>query len=1252
MPLAIRKPEAVRRHALVIAAERNQPGWPNIAEAVKKERLRAHHLFLEVLHYEQSTYQEIIDPDLSLVLKVRKWIQSVSQTPNDFTTVYYTGHGVERAQELHLITTDIEVNDESTAVTASTLAKQLLETQHALLILDTCASGAAQFDVPAVWTRFREAEGGSARSADFHVVTAARSVEKATVGRFIDALEQVLAEGIACSADTEYAALENVIGEVNKRFRSAAAEQHASYSSSGESGTCFLPNPKWNPRLRVDLPSAQAASALFRIQELALRTHWLPRARGVSVEGGQDWFFSGRSEALHAIITWIKDKRAPRGFVVTGQPGSGKSALLARIAILADPAWSSQAVKADKDRGVDVELPPPSCIDVAIHARGKDERELLLEFAFSLSPQLDSSSSQPNQIVDQVLKERKERTLLLVDALDEALRPIACAQLLRHLAEMGVFIIVSARDGGATSDSLISQLGKQFLSLNIDSDQYRSSEDVSRFVERCLRAWPGSPYAAADQTDTSIREIAQEVSRRADKSFLVASMTVRALVLRTQRVEAKNLEELPETVSQAFQLDLDRYPVYEQRRLKFVLGALAFAQGSGLPQELWYPVVKSLAGDDLTRSDIDYWSREASFYIVSSYEFGKPVRRLYHEAFAVYIKNVVVEQLSVGDFANVHARIAHAIGETVPVDASETACIWQTDSLYILTYYPRHLQQAGLIQELVNLVCDARWIEAKKNRFSDFTPFLDDLTLAVASARAADPPDVKTLFRPVVTYARFIGNPPPIVLDVLAGLGQLGRAQLMAGNIEKPLDRCHALCLIAKRCVAAGQSRIASELIREAFKSATLTETQFQSMAYYWLIGAAIAAGNTTLVTSTRNALHNQLKQIRSDAAPPNGVSRESRSGLWSWLFRAFTPSEPKDRVAVLEKEWSLPHWLFWTAMALRQLCDESGLGEVRGALQGTIRKGKNLDSQAAAVAGDTIYLGRAAEALAVPSEDFILSKPGNVALALVEAGMKDKFDELLAANAFNVGQPADAQKRYAWALAKRGLYKDALKAASEIPQSIEERARALWRIAEVAREGQAVQEFQSIARSARLLNQQIDRESAPKKPGLRRTRQPLPNDQSWRAKSWLASVMLSVDSHEKARMLAEEVCEQSFTLSTEHSLAMPVSAMVKGRLDMPGAAGDRPRGLGWLLSFLWRPKLSASQRVAALLKRAKADVKQQEAYGLWLDALAESRFGGLGLVESVIAEGDSILSQGHHRMLASLRDETLGLDRKFSEQA
>jgi hypothetical protein len=1269
MPLVIAKPESVHRHALIIATEQNQPGWLDIAEPVKKERMHAKHLFLDILNYEPSTYSEIIDPDARFITKVHKWIQEVSKTPNDFAAVYYTGHGVEKAQELYLITSDIDTDGESTAITAGTLAKQLDRSAHGLLILDTCASGAAHLDVSQYWTRFREAAGGPARSADFHIITAARSVEQASVGRFLDALEKALTDGSACSTEAEYVALGNVVERINQ---SLDHEQHASYSSSGESGTRFLPNPKWNPQLRVGMPRAEALSTLFKIQDLALRTHWLPRAQGLSVEGDQGWFFTGRADALRSIIDWIEDKRPTRGLVITGQPGSGKSALLARVAVLAEPEWRERAVKADESRGISVEVPPLSCMDVAIHARAKDAKQLALEIGFSLSLKLEELSSgtevvvaqtlkaqgertlDPQQVVVQALKEHEKRTLLLVDALDEASRPSECAAFLRQLVEQpgSVFIVVSMRESRAIRGSLASQLGTRFSELNIDSDKYYSSEDVARYVERCLLDWPGSPYAAGEFY-FGTRPIAQAVAKRAGRSFLVASMTVRALVLRGRRIEVKNLDELPQTVREAFQLDLDRYPAYQQSRLVLVLGALAFGQGHGLANELWYPVAKSLAGDDLTENDIDYWSREASFYIVSSAEFGRLVSRLYHEAFTAYIQELVVEQLRVGTYAMVHAQVAMAIERTAPVDANGTSCVWQMDLPYALAYYPQHLHRAGLVDKLVNLACDARWIEAKRKRFNDFTPFLDDLTLAVDSVRMAHPLDAEALLRPVATYARFMAHGPPIVLDVLAGLGQLGRAQLMAGNIEVLLDRCHAQCLLAMRCVASGQNETALKLVAEAHAAAASTDVQFRSMAYYWVISAARASGDTLRWKS----MHNMLRTLLEESLHPSKASEVmvwGSSGRWnlSWLFSIFYPSEQRGSVAALEKEWDLPYWLFWTAKILRQLDDQAGLEVVRNVLGKTPRKGKNLDLQAAAIAGDKVYLRRAARPSAAADKDLECSKPGNVALALIESGLKDEFDGLRAVNALNTEQPDDAKKRYAWALAKRGLYQDALKAASEIRQNIEEHARALYRVAEVACGRQDVHEFASIADSARLLNQQLDVETPPKRTGRQSRRRSLQNNDRARVKSWLASVMLNVNCPDEASVLAEEVCKARLVLGAEDSLAMPVPAMSKGHLGV--------HRLGWkpdtwrIFTSLFRPKPSpsASQRVANLLARAKSEVGVQKSYGLWLEALVESRFGGLGLLESVIAEGDNILRNEHHERLAGLRGEIVALETRFVEQA
>jgi len=67
------------------------------------------------------------------------------------------------------------------------------------------------------------------------------------------------------------------------------------------------------------------------------RDHFTARARGHRSAGRGGDLFRGRSRALATVRDWLT-RSDPPGFalVVTGQPGAGKSSLLARAALLAD----------------------------------------------------------------------------------------------------------------------------------------------------------------------------------------------------------------------------------------------------------------------------------------------------------------------------------------------------------------------------------------------------------------------------------------------------------------------------------------------------------------------------------------------------------------------------------------------------------------------------------------------------------------------------------------------------------------------------------------------------------------------------------------------------------------------------------------------------------------------------------------------------------------------------------------------------
>ena len=101
----------------------------------------------------------------------------------------------------------------------------------------------------------------------------------------------------------------------------------------------------------------------------ALAAHWDPRSRGVEHTGRPGWFFTGRRRALSQLVGWLTTPPSATDNlrVVTGGPGSGKSAVLARLVTLSDPRYRARLptpLPAD-DPVADL---PIGAIDVAIHA--------------------------------------------------------------------------------------------------------------------------------------------------------------------------------------------------------------------------------------------------------------------------------------------------------------------------------------------------------------------------------------------------------------------------------------------------------------------------------------------------------------------------------------------------------------------------------------------------------------------------------------------------------------------------------------------------------------------------------------------------------------------------------------------------------------------------------------------------------------------------------------------------------------------
>lgn len=95
-----------------------------------------------------------------------------------------------------------------------------------------------------------------------------------------------------------------------------------------------------------------------------LRGHWDPSARGVERHSERGDFFTGRTTALRELINW-SERPDDRARIITGDPGSGKTAIIARFIVLADRATSGGR----GDLLANATQPPRGTVDVAVTAR-------------------------------------------------------------------------------------------------------------------------------------------------------------------------------------------------------------------------------------------------------------------------------------------------------------------------------------------------------------------------------------------------------------------------------------------------------------------------------------------------------------------------------------------------------------------------------------------------------------------------------------------------------------------------------------------------------------------------------------------------------------------------------------------------------------------------------------------------------------------------------------------------------------------
>ena len=213
--------------------------------------------------------------------------------------------------------------------------------------------------------------------------------------------------------------------------------------------------------------------------------HWDPEARGVDRASRPGWYFTGRRRALEELVDWISSPGRSGLRVVTGGPGSGKSALLAWLLVLGDPLLRGRLAREHSELVAQPSITPPlGWANVAVRARGLNRDSVASRLAEGLSIPADGSEELTSAVGE------LGPVALVLDGLDEAVSSDEAEHIARNLlvplaADTAAAVLVGTRRG--QHNRLINALGRRAVVIDLDDPAYFDLEDVAAYAAALLR---------------------------------------------------------------------------------------------------------------------------------------------------------------------------------------------------------------------------------------------------------------------------------------------------------------------------------------------------------------------------------------------------------------------------------------------------------------------------------------------------------------------------------------------------------------------------------------------------------------------------------------------------------------------------------------------------------------------------------------------------------------------------------------------
>ncbi|KUO02492.1 caspase family protein [Streptomyces caeruleatus] len=637
--------------------------------------------------------------------------------PGETLVLHFAGHGVQaRSGGLYLAASGGQACDELLSDTCVSFG-QLLETAEnsgrpVLFLLDVCAAGQAlvqqhlidlaarrRQDAPRnVWIIGACTSDAITYGARF-TVAAAHVLQQLADGDLdiTPTLRYVPVETLATAVDRHLARTDRAAGRARQTIvRTAHVQADAEPQP-------FFRNPAHSRTPHRDLLAGMDP----RLREFALGCspdldplHFATRAAGTPT--ANDILFSGRRSQLDRIHEWVGNAGQGGLLVVTGGPGSGKSALLGVTACVLHPEL--EALGDRIARVVEYFDPRQPEIVLAVHARQLTLQQITDSLRHQLRQQRGSGRARtrqetPPSDVRPLLDELRAAgdVLVLLDALDEAADPAAVLDdllLPLEAAGGGCRVMVGTRKWWDSLPALEQHLAEHpDAELDLDPvtphDRGVLADDLETYLCRLLprRRFPRD----------EVRRTADRLAQYSDHgAFLVASLYANHLLTTPHPAHAAP----PCSITEVFDLHVNTLADREPW-MRTVLNVLGQARGQGMPLDLIHAAALAQHPADGPQSarplaDTRRALAKAAFYLRTTPEDDQCLLyRYFHQALTDHTKGRT-------DLTALHRALIAAI----PTGDDNTPD-WDRAHPYLLRHAAEH---AAACDELAGLLDDPSFL--------------------------------------------------------------------------------------------------------------------------------------------------------------------------------------------------------------------------------------------------------------------------------------------------------------------------------------------------------------------------------------------------------------------------------------------------------------------------------------------------------------------------------------------------------------